>query len=57
MKNWTTFVLGILVIIVPLLGVPYSAKTVILVILGLGIALSSLARFPNRISGPQENGG
>ena len=42
-KNWNNFVLGLLVAIVPFLGVPLALKEIFLVITGLLIALFSLA--------------
>ena len=42
-KNWNNFVLGLLVAILPWLGLPISWKLIIFSILGLFIALFSLA--------------
>jgi len=43
-KNWNNFFLGLSVVILPWLGLPLGLKKVIFVILGLLIALFSLAR-------------
>lgn len=43
-KNWNNFFLGLLVAIVPFIGIPFSIKQIILLVLGLLIALFSLAR-------------
>ncbi len=42
-KNWHNLVLGILVMILPFLGLPSSAKNVVFFILGFFITLFSLA--------------
>ena len=43
-KNWNNFFLGLVVVVVPWLGLPLGFKKVILVIVGLLVALFSLAR-------------
>lgn len=43
-KNWNNFYLGLAVVVVSLLGIPLVYKKLALVILGLFIALFSLAR-------------
>ncbi len=43
-KNWNNFFLGLLVAIIPFIGIPLSAKKITLLIIGLLIALFSLAR-------------
>jgi TRAP-type C4-dicarboxylate transport system permease small subunit len=43
-KNWNNFFLGLLVVIVPWLGLPQGLINVLLVVFGLLIALFSLAR-------------
>ncbi len=43
-KNWNNFFLGLLVAVLPFLGLPLFVKNVIFIILGLLIAVFSLAR-------------
>ncbi len=47
-KNWNNFFLGLVVVIVPWLGLPLGFKKIIFVIVGLLIALFSLARVEPR---------
>jgi hypothetical protein len=47
-KNWNNFFLGLVVVVVPWLGLPLGLKKIIFVILGLLIALFSLARVQPR---------
>lgn len=49
-KNWNNFYLGLVVAVLPFIGVPASIKQVLFLVLGLLIALFSLARL-NRSSG------
>ena len=42
-SHWTNFFLGLLVIIVPLSGLPLGLKNIVLVILGALIALVAMA--------------
>lgn len=49
-KNWNNFFLGLLVAILPFIGIPFSVKKIIFLILGLLIALFSLARLSHEAS-------
>lgn len=50
-KNWNNFYLGLAVVVVALIGIPLIFKQLALVVLGLLIALFSLAR-PGRLATP-----
>ncbi len=43
-KNWNNFFLGLAVAVLPFLGVPLGFKKIVFLIVGLLIALFSLAR-------------
>jgi len=47
-KNWNNFFLGLLVVVVPWLGLPQGLINILLVVFGLLIALFSLARIKPR---------
>lgn len=47
-KNWNNFSLGLLVVVVPWLGLPQGLINILLVVFGLLIALFSLARVKPR---------
>lgn len=44
-KNWNSFALGVLVMILPLLALPQKLINLLLIALGFFIALFALARF------------
>jgi hypothetical protein len=50
-KNWNNFFLGLVVAVFPFVGVPLLFKQIVLLVLGLLIALFSLARL-GRSSSP-----
>ena len=46
-KNWTNATIGIILIILPFLGLPQAIKTILFVILGVLVLLFALARMQN----------
>lgn len=47
-KNWNNFFLGLVVAILPFLGLPISIKNIVFLVAGLLIAFFSLARLGSR---------
>ena len=47
-KNWNNFYLGLVVAILPFVGIPLTIKQILFLVLGLLIALFSLARLGRR---------
>lgn len=43
-KNWNNFYLGLVVAVLPFIGIPLAIKQVLFLVFGLLIALFSLAR-------------
>lgn len=53
-KNWNNFYLGLLVAILPVLRIPSGIKDILFLVLGLLIALFSLARLSRPLNSPHE---
>ena len=47
-KNWNNFWLGLVVVVLPFLGLPLGFKKIVLALAGLLVMLFSLARLPDR---------